>query len=227
MSTAARLLRHSLSGLASKVVLSILLALGGIATGHADTTTLKPQGEYASIDTSLAVQTMKQLTQGTEEERIRTARAVIASPQNYAPPVFYVLSSLLFASGLKDEAAFWFYAGQLRARFDANRCADVSARSAVSVLNDRYGTPINQYTFKNPDKLAALVEKVIKWDRDTPHNYDHRWINLSGMGAATSAMGKASPGTPLSLPEGQWETIAEKTRTDYLNGLREALKQAK
>lgn len=227
MLTAARFRRHSLCGLASKAALLTLLVLGGVADGRADTVTLTPRGEYAGIDTRLAVRTMKELTRGTDEERLRAMRAVIAAPQNYAPPVFYVLSSLLFASGRKDDAAFWFYAGQLRARFDANRCNDVSARSAVAVLNDRYGTPINQYTFKNPDKLAALVEKVVKWDRDTPHSYDHRWINLSGMGATTSAMGKASPGTPLSLPEAQWEAIAEKTRTDYLAGLRAALKQVK
>lgn len=219
--------RYSLFRLASRVTLMTLLVFGSITYSHAETIMLKPQGEYASIDTRLAMQTMKELAQGSNEERIQTIRAVVAAPQNYAPPVFYALSSLLFEIGLKDDATFWFYAGQLRARFDANRCNDASARSAVATLNDRYGAPINQYAFQDPAKLEALIEKVVKWDRDTPHNYDHRWINLSGMGATTSAMGSAADAAPLSLPEAQWAAIAEKTRTDYLAGLREALKQVK
>lgn len=227
MSTSARPHRYLLFRLASRSALLTLLVVGAIAYGHAETITLKPQGEYASIDTRLATQTMKELAQGTDEVRVRTIRAVMTAPQNYAPPVFYVLSSLLFEAGLKNDAAFWFYAGQLRARFDANRCNDASARSAVGTLNERYGTPINQYAFQDRDKLEALIEKVVKWDRDTAHNYDHRWINLSGMGATTSAMGNATATAPLSLPEAQWAAIAEKTRSDYLVGLREALKQAK
>lgn len=208
---------------AFKPMLLALILLSSVTGGHAETITLQPKGDYASIDTKLAMQTMQILANGTDAERKKTVSAIILAPQDYAPPVFYVMSSLLFQSGLKDDAAFWFYAGQLRARFDANRCNDATARSAVSVLNDRYGTPINQYMFQQPEKLIALVERVVKWDRETPHNYDHRWINLSGMGATTSAMGGASGETRLSLPQDQWEAIAEQTRADYLAGLREAL----
>ena len=227
MSTTACSRRYFPSRLASRAFLLMLLVLCSIVDGHAETIILQPKGEYANIDSRLAKQALTKLTQGTDEERLQIIRAVTAAPQDYAPPVFYALSSVLFASGLKDDAAFWFYAGQLRARFDANRCNDVSARSAVGVLNDRYGAPINRYAFQNPAKLEALIERVVKWDRDTPHNYDQRWINLSGMGATTSAMGNAADASPLSLPEAQWAAIAEKTRTDYMAGLREALKQSK
>lgn len=209
-----------------RLALLALFFLGIGANSHAETIMLKPQGEYASIDTRLAVKTMRDLAQGTDAVRAQTVREVVAAPQNYAPPVFYVLSSLLFKAGLKDDAVFWFYAGQLRARFDANRCNDASARSAVSALNEQYGAPINEYAFQDTDKLLTQVEKVVAWDRATPHEYDQRWINLSGMGATTSAMGEAGQATPLSLPEAQWEAIAEKTRADYLAGLREVLGKA-
>lgn len=202
-----------------------LSGLAGTAAVRAETITLAPQGVYADIDTRLATQTIRALTEGTEQARADAVQAVIAAPQDYAPPVLYALSGVLFEAGRKDEAAFWFYAGQLRARFDANRCADLSARSAVAVLNDRYGGPINRYTFQDPEALVALVETVVAWDRDTPHNYDHRWINLSGMGATTSALGGASGEEALSLPEAQWDEIAEKTRADYLAGLMQAVEQ--
>ena len=136
----------------------------------------------------------------------------------------------MFQDGKKDEGAFWFYAGQLRARFDANRCADVSARQAVGVLNQTYGSLINQYALQDIPKLESLVSRVIEWDKVTPHNYDHRWINLHGMNAMMSGLSsKDAPAAPatLSLPKDQWDSIAEKTRDHYLSGFKQAMASMK
>ncbi len=150
-------------------------------------------------------------------------RRIQSAPDRYAPPVFYALSSVLFQEGKKEDAAFWFYAGQLRARFDANRCADVTARQAVGILNLTYGTPINEYMFQRVKQLEALIPKVIEWDRQTPRNYDHRWINLHGMNAVLDRIGESTAdSTATSLPEDQWGKIAEETRAEYLAGFRQA-----
>lgn len=194
----------------------------------AETKVVTPTGAFAQIDTRLANETIRALSTGNKKEREAAIGAIRATPENYAPPVFYLLSNVLFEMGEKDDAAFWFYVGQLRARFDANRCADTSARQAVSVLNQEYGTPINQYTFKDIPKLEALILRVVEWDRKTPHNYDHRWINLHGMSAMMSGLGApSSDATVLSLQEDQWNDIAEKTRTDYLDGFQQAMAQMK
>jgi hypothetical protein len=196
-----------------------LLAAGSLATSTlAETTTIRPTGEYARIDTGLANDTIAALGRGTPAQKRDTVERVTASPERYAPPVFYALSRALFVDGKRDEGAFWFYAGQLRGRFDANRCADVSARQAVAVLNDEYGGEINRHAFQDLDKLEALIPKVVEWDRKTPHQYDHRWINLHGMQVVLG-----DQKSPLSLPTEQWETIAEQTRTDYLSGFRNAM----
>ena len=207
------------------LLLMILVAAPVLA---ADEHVVAPRGEYARVDVRLANETIAALTSGDEGERIRAIRAVEAAPERYAPPVFYVLSSVLFAAGRKDDAAFWFYAGQLRGRFDANRCADVSARQAVAVLNDQFGPPINLYMFKDTTKLEALIPNVVEWDRKTPHDYDHRWINLHGMTAMVESL-DAPPGKPkpLSLPRAQWDAIAEKTRADYVEGLKKAVVMVK
>lgn len=196
----------------------------------AETIDLAPVGEYAKIDVKLAEQSMHDLQKGTSEEKEKRIQAVINSPSKYIPVIFYVLSNQLFAQGKKDEAAFWFYAGQLRARYDANRCADVSAREAVAVLNQQYGRPINQYTFQHVDMLEILIPKVVEWDRLTPHDYDQRWINLHGMGAVQASLGdsdKKGAAPTMSLPKAEWETIAEKTRKEYLQGFSEAMVEAK
>lgn len=195
------------------------------AASAADTA-VAAKGEYAKIDEHRELAALDIFAHGTAAQKDDEIAQIEAAPDRYAPFVFYAMSEVLFQNGNKDDAAFWFYAGQLRARFDANRCADVSARSAVSVLNQRYGTPINQYAFGNPAMLEKLIPRVVDWDRKTPHNYDPRWINLHGMNAMIAGLGNTPAATePLSLPSNQWDAIAEKTRSDYLNGFHAALKQ--
>lgn len=191
---------------------------------------LQPVGEYAEIDTHRENLVILMLQEGGEDRK-KAMRMILSQPERYAPPVLMALSYFLFQDGRKDEAAFWFYAGQLRARFDANRCADVTARQAVSILNNQFGPPINQYMFQdaNIPKLEALVPRVVAWDRKTPHKYDHRWINLHGRNAMSASLasqkGKPAEAKPLSMPQAQWPRIAEKTRNDYLEGFREVMEE--
>lgn len=213
-------------------ITTIFATLGFLATqvAVADTKTVTPTGEFAQIDTRLANETIQILAQGTADEKQSTIARIKANPENYAPPVFYVLSNVLFANAEKDEGAFWFYAGQLRARVDANICADSSARQAVGGLNRNFGAPINQYTFQDIPKLEMLVPKVVEWERQTRYNYDRRWVNLHGMGAMMSSLGAQNKDTSqatLSYPKDQWNDISEKTRTDYLSDFKEAVAQMK
>ncbi|MCA9405993.1 MAG: hypothetical protein KC684_05605 [Candidatus Omnitrophica bacterium] len=154
---------------------------------------------------------------------------IIQNAENYAPPVFYLLSFALFEDDQKDEAMFWFYAGQLRGRYDANRCADKSAGAAISELNAQFGPAVNRYAFQDLDKLEKTVLKVLEWDRRTPHSYDHRWINLHGMEAMISLLevqeGKvAVEDIVMSRPESEWEEIFRQTQETYLTGFKEVLK---
>jgi hypothetical protein len=216
----------------------IPLLIAGVALGltvaqpsaaDCQTHKLKPVGEYAEIDTRLANETIRILREGPDVVRSQRIEDIQARPQDYAPPVLYVLSEALFQRGERDEAAFWFYAGQLRARFDASRCTDSTAGQAVDALNQQFGPPVNQYMFEDLPKLEALIPRVVAWDRSTAHHYDHRWINLSGMGAVKASLGQTPPSAAqaLSHPREQWDKIAEQTREEYLAGFRQAMEQAK
>ncbi|WP_353189210.1 hypothetical protein [Pandoraea pnomenusa] len=208
-------------------ILTLLICLLPCAQVSAETVTVAPVGDYATIDTQRTNQALQVFAKGTPLEKRAAADEIVAHSENYAPPVFYALSQALFEDGKQDEGAFWFYAGQLRARFDANRCADKTAKSAVSGLNNRYGPLINQYMFKDVSKLEALIPEVVAWDRKTPHSYDHRWINLHGMAAMMAGLnaksGLAQPSSAMSLPQEQWERIAEQTRLEYMRGFQEAM----
>ena len=201
------------------LLLTCFLAASGAA---ADDHVVAPVGEYATIDVRLTNATLETLLRGSEQDRTAAIEAILRTPEKYAPPVFFALSHVLFNQGRKDDGAFWFYAGQLRARFDANRCADVSARQAVGVLTEEFGPPINQYMFKDFTKVEALIPRVLEWDRKTPHEYDHRWINLHGMEAMMESLDASGKPKALSLPRADWDAIAEKTRADYRDGFEKA-----
>jgi hypothetical protein len=215
-----------------RLKLQLLLILSSLSlaftSSQAKDIILPTTGVYKEIDTSGAREIIKQLVSNSPAEQEAAIKAIETSPDKYAPPVFYKLSSVLFIKGNRERAAFWFYAGQLRGRYDANRCADISARSAIAVMNQQFGGLINQYMFAHLDKLEKLVPEVIAFDKKTAHNYDHRWINLHGMGAIQTSLGDEKTQTEaLSLPKAQWAAIEEQTRRDYLVGFKEALKQAK
>lgn len=204
---------------------TLLAGAVALAPAAAQTSTqTKPAGAHAHINTTLAQQAMRGLGSDSASERRRTVAQIEAAPQRYAPPVFYALSHVMRAEGQPERAMFWFYAGQLRARFDANRCADVSARQAVAVLNDNYGTPVNRYAVQHLPLLEQTVAEVLDWDRRTPHDYDHRWINLHGMNAIVAAMGgQGTDGAALSLPESEWEALAEQTRQRWQQEFAQAM----
>jgi hypothetical protein len=185
---------------------------------RADDAVIEPTGIYKTIDVHLATDTIKALRDSKGTARLEVIHAITAKPEDFAPPVLYVLSSVLFEQDKKDEAVFWFYAGQLRGRIDANICADKSARAAVAEMNERFGTPINQYSFENIPLLTNTVERVLAWEEKTPCHYDRRWINLHSMAAMTG-----DTSAPLSAPKEQWEAIRKQTRDDYRSEFHNAL----
>lgn len=219
-------IRQALNG---TVVVGIL-GLLAVNVVLASTSTVAPRGKFSQIDTRLATESIQILSGGTAAQKRALIARIQSTPEDYAPPVFYVLSNVRFADGDKDEGAFWFYAGQLRARIDANICADSTARQAVGVLNKNFGAPINRYSFQDLTKLEALVLEVVEWERTTPYNYDRHWINLHGMRAVRSGLGGQSEGEAqqtLSYPRDQWDEIAEKTRNDYVSAFRKEMARIK
>jgi hypothetical protein len=179
---------------------------------------VEPSGIYKDVDIRLTVDTVKALRDFKGEKQMKVANAIIAKPEEFAPPVLYVLSSVLFEQGKKDDAVFWFYAGQLRGRIDANICADKSAAAIIDAMNQKFGPPINQYSFTNLSLLTNTVERMVAWEEKTPCHYDRRWINLHGMNAMTGETNSA-----LSAPQEQWEAIRKRTRDDYAAEFHNAL----
>lgn len=196
----------------SVLFLSMIFSISVVA-GNAS---VSPKGEFASIDVKTQNKMFKKLSKGKSSY----IEKVLEKPGEYNPSVLYALSDALFKKGRKDEAMFWFYAGQLRARSDANKSLDKSAGQGVRVLNQTYGMQINQYAFTNIANLESTIDKVVAWDKRTPRSYDPRWIALHGMDAFTKKVVAFEPGE-------KWTEIDDKTREEYLKGFKQAMEQMK
>lgn len=77
----------------------------------------------------------------------------------------------LWSAGKKEDAVFWFYAGQLRFReyLAANPGQDPTGAPALfSAMMETLGTPINGYAFGDIPALAATMDRVLAWDAANP-----------------------------------------------------------
>jgi hypothetical protein len=178
-----------------------------------------PEGIYKTIVIEKQNIAISNLSGKNKKQIQSTLDSVLNKPNDYIPPVLYALSKVLFDENKKDDATYWFYVAQLRARYDSNLCLDISARSGVTVLNQTYGPEINKYAFQNIEKLKEIVTKVVDFVKNNNENYDHRWLNLHGMNAIMNIQDKE-----LIEPESNWEQIKTKTIDDYYKGFTNYLK---
>ena len=85
------------------------------------------------------------------------------------PAGLYILAQKLFASGQKDEAVFWYYAGQLRYRVyltvNQSKLDPAGDPAVFSALTEEIGRPVNEYAFGDIPRLAKTIDAVIAWDK--------------------------------------------------------------
>jgi hypothetical protein len=198
--------------------LLIAIFLSAATFSHGADTPAEPPGIYKEIDVRLATDTMKALRDSKGDALTKVIGNITNQPENFAPPVLYVLSSVLVEQNKKDEAVFWFHAGQLRGLIDANICADKTAPKVIQSLNQRFGPPIKNYCLTNMSVFTNAVARVLAWEEETPCHYDRRWINLhtmNGLGGETNSV--------LTAPPEQWEAIRKRTREEWEADFRKAM----
>lgn len=214
-------------------IISVISGCGSsdIPTANNSSNTQNKSVETTSTQTKIDVEkdneAIKALLSNDASNKSSTIDKVLNSPNDFNPPVLYSLSKALFDAGRKDDAMYWFYVAQLRARYDSNLTTDQTARSGISTLNDRFGPDINKYAFQDPEKLEQTVTKVVDFVRSNEENYDHRWLSLHGLDALQSGMkGDAETAAPLK-PKEQWAKIKSLTIDEYFEGFKQAMKKVK
>ena len=179
----------------------------------------KPQGIYATINPSGAESAIRRLGQLIPYERREAIAAATASASRQSPPVLYALAN---AVSLDDanmpDAVFWYHVARLRAVYDGLRCKDPSARNAINILGKGLSPDISRYQRQHRQYTLEIAKLAIAWDEKNPYNYDHRWINLYGKVARTSA---GTDPSELTVPESEWPEILKRVHEAHLKSVEE------
>lgn len=189
------------------VLLSVLTTLSASLPAQKLTNIeVQPQGVYATIRVESQNRTMKQLYD--PKTRSATVDTIFQNFSSYNPPVMYIFSQALFYGGEKDAAVQWYFYAHLQARFDAEICADESAKQGILILEENMRPVLGEYIQKHPtesDKSASMA--LVLFEKIEP-SYDRRWINLHGLGSFAGVFGDSVPANPkLSVDAILWPSI--------------------
>jgi hypothetical protein len=212
---------------------STLAALLFLAVAHAaqpngplvGSLSVPAQGEYAAIDTRPSVTTIRTLATTAGHENDALVRTILDNAGAYNPPVLFALAALLQRQGDIDGAVFWLNAARMRAAYDAQRCTDVSARSAVDELVRQMPHELIAAQFRSRDALIKTLDLVIRWDDATPVAYDPRWVALHGANAIRKGLGVAGSDQPLMIPAKKWPALKKTVHDEVRTGMLQAFDQ--
>lgn len=90
------------------------------------------------------------------------------------PVQMYYYAARLLEDGEMNEAAFWFYAGQLRYRVHLEARPDLPADQDPALfasLNSVLGQEVNQYIGGDPAEWERVIERALNWDARTPNEF--------------------------------------------------------
>ena len=100
---------------------------------------------------------------------------LIAGITKQEPAYYYLLAARLLKEGRRDDAVFWYYAGQLRWRYYAlanpEKVSGSEASALMGAFHHSLGTPINEYAYGDLEKYRQTIADVIRWDEENPNEY--------------------------------------------------------
>jgi hypothetical protein len=169
----------------------LALALAGCGAGAAPNTATADAGADAArekpIPCSVQAHGMGAVVGSFRERPGRPACDSSVDPQRVAldeliriipdqhPSFYYVLASRLFQANRRDEAVYWFYAGQLRYRIRLACHPDLAPDTEPALfgsLQETVGRPINEYAGADPRAWAAAMERALAWDAATHNGFE-------------------------------------------------------
>ena len=134
---------------------------------------------------------------GTDDFNRQTPQQLKASIEKQHPAAYYILASKLFESGEKDDAVFWFYAGQLRYRFHLTANPDLPPSGDAALfasLSEVVGRPINEYAFGDLAQLTATIDKVLAWDERSANGYTSKTTHAAALKGIRDGLGQMRTG---------------------------------
>lgn len=102
---------------------------------------------------------------------LAAAEEIIRAPETLKEPLeLFSPAAIFFQQGKKDEAVFWFYAAQLRTRYQL--VFEKGDRGQLlTIMMMTAGVQINNYAFQDTANFSRILDRVLEWDRATPNPF--------------------------------------------------------
>ena len=116
----------------------------------------------------------------SKEDAAAPLAFILAHAQEAPSPHLLIASAAAMQSKQLPDAAFLFYAAQLRARSDFARFPPTekggdSPGVLLAAMTQQVGAVINPAILREPKSFAQVVARISKWSIVTPSSYDPTW----------------------------------------------------
>lgn len=172
----------------------------------------KIPGTFSEIQDTKAWDAARILSKKGGEGKEAVIKDIRENPGDYPPYALSALAAVLFGRIEDEEAAFWFLAAQLRARYDVKVCGE--SKGGMPWIFSAHFKP---YAQANPGAVEKLIERAVAWDRETPYNYDQRWVNIFSGRNGHQLQDKIPDG--LCAPEAERPKLKEESVRLFVSGM--------
>lgn len=122
----------------------------------------------------------KQLESHDVKENVKGLEAVLAKADRAPSIELWMASAIALQQQRVEDAAFLFYAGQLRshldlARFPPSGKGGDSPAVALGALSQEVGMMVNPAVMRDPRAFVASFARLEKWQPATPFDYEPGW----------------------------------------------------
>lgn len=149
---------------------------------------------------------------------------LLKEPTKLIPPYLYELARRLWPSD-KSKAITWYLVGYMRAKFDAFKCKDVSARGGYRLLS-ALAPEVVKGLGRFPDLLIPAGTRALEIEEKFPTDTDPVWICRHGLDTITAGLNK-TPILEYTTDPKTWPDMREKLTSGLLPGLQKIVdKQA-
>lgn len=137
-------------------------------------TTTAIAGDAIRFDRAAFLMNFKGGNEG-QKAALEMALANVASAD---PTTMYMAAAVACKAGKLEDAAFLYYAAQMRARFDVQRfrvTGGGGVGSLYGALSNQVGELVNPAIVRDPQALAAALTRVEGWNVQPSGSYDPGW----------------------------------------------------
>jgi hypothetical protein len=134
----------------------------------------------AFLISAATVLIFSQITPAHEPDAVQTIEQLELGIQDKAPDTYFALATELFRNGQKDDAAFWYYVGELRYRLlllARTKSAEASDEQAhFWFLSQSVGKSIYENAERRSAVLMRAIDRALEWDLEEPNGYTSKSV---------------------------------------------------